>query len=360
MPTCRTQHSVARRQIGGAIRNGLLLLALTLVAIYFLHCTGGISDSLAVARRLAWPVLILAVVAQFFSYLSSADLLRATVQWSGHRLSMLRATMIEVAASTLSLAPGGVVTYTAAVYRWTRKRGIPSCAAAVDGFVVSLFNAASMLFFGVVSAILLITRHQLAGNEAVGVAVVSVVVLVAIAVAIAAIIWPSWLIFILRAARRLPLIRHLSWLERADDGVAKLKVTVSNLRCGRWGRPAAGATLNVVFDVATLALVFYAAGARVGTATLLAGYGLPIMLGQASFLPGGLAVTELSMGALYVSLGLRPSVVIPSVVTYRLLSLWLPAVLGLPLIARLQLKVPDSPHTSTITISNPLPNSSSR
>jgi uncharacterized protein (TIRG00374 family) len=314
------------------------LTALTLVAIYFLHGTGGISDSFVVARRLAWPVLILAVVAQFFSYLSSADLLRATVRWSGHRLSMVRATMIELAASTLSLAPGGVVTYTAAVYRWTRKRGIPTCTAAVDGLVVSLFNAASMLFFGVVSAVLLIARHRLAGNETVGVAVVSVVVLVAIAVAIAAIIWPSWLIVILRVARRLPLIRQVSWLERVDDGVAQLRVTVSKLHRGRWGRPAASAVLNVAFDAATLAFVFYAAGSRVGTATLLAGYGLPIMLGQASFLPGGLAVTELSMGALYISLGLRPSVVIPSVVTYRLLSLWLPAVLGLPLIAHLQLK----------------------
>ena len=171
-----------------------------------------------------------------------------------------------------------------------------------------------------------------------GVAVVSVVVLVAIAVVIAAIIWPSWLIVILRVARRLPLIRRISWLERADEGVAQVRVTVSKLHRGKWGRPATGAVLNVAFDAATLALVFYAAGARVGTATLLAGYGLPIMLGQASFLPGGLAVTELSMGALYISLGLRPSVVIASVVTYRLVSLWLPALIGLPLIVYLQLK----------------------
>jgi putative heme transporter len=251
---------------------------------------------------------------------------------------MVRATMIEVATSTLSLAPGGAVSYTAAVYRWTRKGGVPSCTAAVAGFVVTLFNAASLLVFGVVSAALLIGQHRLAGNEAVAVAIVSVVILATIAVAAAAVIWPSWLIVILRAARRLPLIRRASWLQRADDQVAQLKATVSTLRHGGWGRPAASAALNLAFDAATLALVFNAAGVRVGTATLLAGYGLPIMLGQASFLPGGLAVTELSMSALYISLGLRPSVVIASVVTYRLVSLWLPAVLGLPLIVYLQLR----------------------
>jgi uncharacterized membrane protein YbhN (UPF0104 family) len=308
------------------------------VAVYALQRTGDISDSLLVARGLAWPFLLLAVVAQCCSYLGSAELLRATVRRSGHTLSLSRATMIEVATSTLALAPGGVVSYTAAVYRWTRKRGIPSCTAAVAGFVVTLFNAASLLFFGIVSAVLLIGQNRLAGHEAAAVGIVSVVILATIAMAIAAVIWPAWLVVILRVARRLPLIRRVPWLQRADDEIAQLRATVANLRRGNWARPAVSAALNVVFDAATLALVFYAAGVRVGTVTLLAGYGLPIMLGQASFLPGGLAVTELSMSALYISLGLRPSVVIASVVTYRLVSLWLPAALGLPLVVHLQLR----------------------
>jgi uncharacterized protein (TIRG00374 family) len=251
---------------------------------------------------------------------------------------MSRATIIQIAASTITLVPGGTVGCTAAVYRWTRKGGVPTCSAAVTGFVVTLFNAASLLFFGVVSAALLIGQHRLTGNEAIAIAIVGVGIVITIVLAIGAAIWPSWLIFILQAARRLPLLRHASWPQRADDSIAKLRATVSKLRRGRWGRPAASAALNMAFDAATLALVFYAAGARVGTATLLAGYGLPIMLGQASFLPGGLAVTELSMSALFISLGLTPSVVIASVITYRLVSLWLPALIGLPLIVYLQLK----------------------
>jgi uncharacterized protein (TIRG00374 family) len=334
----RTEQSGARRPIAAVILRALILLAFVLSVAYLLPHTGDISDSLMVAQRLAWPVLVLAVAAQFFSYISSAELLRATLRQSGHTLSMSRATIIEIATSTLSLVPGGAIGSTAAVYRWTRKGGVPSCSAAVTGFVVTLFNASSLLFFGVVSAVLLIGQHRLAGNEAIAVAIVSVAILATIVVAIVAAIWPSWLIFILSAARRLPLIRHASWLQRADDSIAQLRATVAGLRRGKWGRAAASAALNVAFDAATLALVFYAAGARVGTATLLAGYGLPIMLGQASLLPGGLAVTEFSMSALYISLGLRPSVVIASVVTYRLVSLWLPALIGLPLIVYLQLK----------------------
>jgi uncharacterized membrane protein YbhN (UPF0104 family) len=338
MDTSRAQKSGVRSTLRVATRYGLPLLVLALVAVYVFRRTDDISDSLLVAQGLAWPVLILAVVAQFFSSLSGAELLRATVRRSGHTLSMSRAAMIEAATSTISLAPGGAVSYAAAIYRWTRKGGVPSCAAAVAGFVATLFNATSLLFFGVLSAALLIGQHQLTGNEAVGVAVVSVVILATIAVGAAAVIWPSWLVVVLRACRRVPLVRHVSWLQRADEKVAQLRATVSDLRRGGWGRPAASAALNVAFDAATLALIFYAAGARIGTATLLAGYGLPIMLGQASFLPGGLAVTEFSMSALYISLGLRPSVVIASVVTYRLVSLWLPAILGLPLMVHLQLR----------------------
>jgi uncharacterized membrane protein YbhN (UPF0104 family) len=338
MDLCPTQQRSERRPIRVVMRYGSLLLVLGLVAAYVLPHTGDIHDSLLLTPRLAWPVLILALVAQMFSYLSSADLLRTTVRQSGHTLSMFRATMIEVATSAIALAPGGVVSYTAAVYRWTRKGGVPPCTAAVAGSVVALFNTASLLFFGVVSAVLLIGRDRLDGGEGITVAIVGALIVAIIAVAVAAVIWPSWLTGVVRAARRLPLVRRIPSLQRADDDIATLGATISNLRRGGWGRPAASAALNLAFDAATLALVFYAAGARVGTVTLLAGYGLPIMLGQASFLPGGLAVTEISMSALYISLGLRPSVVIASVVTYRLVSLWLPALFGLPLIVVLQLR----------------------
>jgi uncharacterized protein (TIRG00374 family) len=338
MDPCRSEPNREGRSIVAIVARALILFVVVLSAAYLLARSGEISDSLTVARRLAWPILILAIVTQFFSYLSSGELLRATLRQSGHTLSMFRATVIQIATSTLSLVPGGNVGCTAAVYRWIRKGGVPSWSAALSGLVVTLFNAASLLLFGVISAVLLIGQHRLPGNEAIAVAVVSVGILATIAVAILGAIRPSWLTMILAGARRIPVVRNTKSLQRADDRIAQLRVTVTRLRRGRWGRSAASAALNVAFDAATLALVFDAAGARVGTGTLLAGYGLPIMLGQASLLPGGLAVTELSMSAIFISLGLTPSVVIASVITYRLVSLWLPALVGLPLIGYLQLK----------------------
>jgi uncharacterized protein (TIRG00374 family) len=338
MNSCRPEPEGARRRTAAWVWRVVILLAAGLAATVLLMQTGDISGSLMVARRLAWSVLMLAVVTQFLSYLSNGELLRATVRQTGHTLSLSRATMIEIASATLSMAPGGNVSCAAAVYRWTRKGGVPPSSAAVTGVVVAMFNAAALLVFGIVSALLLIGQHRLAGNEALAVAFVSVGIVAMIVAAVLAATWPPALRFLLRTAGRVPLLRRTSLLQRADDRIAQLRDIVARLRSGRWGGAAAGAALNMAFDAATLALVFYAAGTPIGAATLLAGYGLPIMLGQASFLPGGLAVTEVSMSAVYISLGLRPSVVIASVVTYRLVSLWLPALVGLPLIAWLQIR----------------------
>ena len=338
MDPCRTEPDGAPGRTATLIKGAVYVLVVALIAAYLLMRTGEISASLKVAHRLAWSALIFAIVAQFFSYLSGGELLRATLRQTGHTLGLWRATIIQIATSSLSMLPGGSVSCPPAVYRWTRQGGVPAYSAAVSGAVVALFNAASLLVFGVVSAVLLMGQHRLAGSQAVAVTLVSIGIVATILTAIAAAVWPPALRFLLWIARRIPFLRRRSWLQRADDRVAQFRATALRLRSGQWAGAAASAALNMAFDAATLALVFYAAGARVGAATLLAGYGLPIMLGQASFLPGGLAVTEVSMSAVYISLGLRPPIVIASVITYRLVSLWLPALAGLPMIAYLQVK----------------------
>ena len=73
---------------------------------------------------------------------------------------------------------------------------------------------------------------------------------------------------------------------------------------GAWHRPMVGAFLNVAFDMLTLYFLFVAAGENVSLGVLLAGYGLPLLLGKVAFIiPGGVGVVESSMAALYTGLG---------------------------------------------------------
>src|SRR5260370_22233727 len=111
MSSRHTQKRDASQRIASATRSFVLLVVLALLTIYVLHRLTDISESLSVARGLAWPVLVLAIAIESLSYVSGADVLRSTVLLTGHRMTLLRATMIDVAGATLGLVAAGVVGY---------------------------------------------------------------------------------------------------------------------------------------------------------------------------------------------------------------------------------------------------------
>ena len=96
----------------------------------------------------------------------------------------------------------------------------------------------------------------------------------------------------------------------------------------------------------TLYLLFAAAGHAVSPGILLVGYGLPLLLGKMSFLPGGVGIVEGTMAALYDGLGVPDGVTVVVILTYRVLSFWLPTLLGFPLVPYLQ-RTSSSSHDET-------------
>jgi uncharacterized protein (TIRG00374 family) len=97
-----------------------------------------------------------------------------------------------------------------------------------------------------------------------------------------------------------------------------------------------GATANIFFDLGTLFFLFVAAGHTVSPGILLAGYGLPLLLGKVSLLPGGVGIVEGTMAALYNGLGVPAPVTVVVILAYRLISFWLPTLVGFPLVPYLQ------------------------
>jgi uncharacterized protein (TIRG00374 family) len=100
---------------------------------------------------------------------------------------------------------------------------------------------------------------------------------------------------------------------------------------GRWRGPVLGDTLNVGFDILTLYFLFLAAHDTANPGLVLAGYGLPLLAGKLSVLPGGLGVVEGGMVALYQALGVPGGEAVVVILSYRLLSFWIPVLLGFPL-----------------------------
>jgi glycosyltransferase 2 family protein len=136
---------------------------------------------------------------------------------------------------------------------------------------------------------------------------------------------------------------HLAhWLHRPLDPIATQKQANDLFNAwdllwnGRWHLLVFGALTNVAFDILTLYCLFVAAGYDISIGSLLTGYALPLILAKIAFiLPGGVGVVETSMVALYASLGVPNAIAVVVVLGYRVISFWLPSLLGFPIAAYL-------------------------
>ncbi|HLF78040.1 MAG TPA: lysylphosphatidylglycerol synthase domain-containing protein [Dehalococcoidia bacterium] len=102
------------------------------------------------------------------------------------------------------------------------------------------------------------------------------------------------------------------------------------VRRGGWRRPIFGDALNVGFDILTFFLLFFAASYSASPGRVLPGCGLPPWLAS-SVLPGGMGVVEGGMVARYEALGVASGVAVVGDLRYRLLSFWIPVLIGVPL-----------------------------
>ena len=136
------------------------------------------------------------------------------------------------------------------------------------------------------------------------------------------------------------VVRATRWIKRIRPGADEsLLIDVAEhatqawhtMRKGGFLRPAIASFLYLVFDFLCLRYSLLAAGQHPYFSTILAAYGVPLLLGRSSFLPGGIAVTEVAMAALLGGLGVPGSAAVVSVLTYRLISFWVPALVGIPI-----------------------------
>ena len=297
-----------------------------------------LQHSLAVIKAMVWWAVGLAVAAQVLSYLSSGYLVKVIAALEGHRMSIVRGTIVSTAATSLGLAGGGPVGSVAATYRWMRGSGAGVEGATLAGWLPPLLYDGAELVIAIFGLIHLLIVHQLSTVQAVAFSAILLVLLLVFGV----IVWGnrhrSRVSSVAeRVAHRWADLRHRSYDPAATKPALDRWFGVfDSLGSGGWRGPALGAILNTLFDILTLYALFVAAGHAVSPGILLAGYGLPLLLGKLSFLPGGVGVVEATMTAMYNGLGVPNAVTVIVVLAYRFLSFWLPLFIGLPLIAYLQ------------------------
>jgi uncharacterized protein (TIRG00374 family) len=312
----------------------LLALVVHLVMAQFTSFSAAVH---LLSRLLPWAVAA-AALGQVGSYLGSGYLLKAAAKLMGQHLSLVRGTAISLGATTVGLVAGGAVGGTAVTYRWVRGSGVSRPGAALAGPLPAVLEAATLAAIGSCGLVYLLLTRRMAPA------------LIAIFAGVVVLIFGMGVFWWWSLRHRRQWVAVLSWLERlwtkvrrkafdAETTAVRVNRSIDAWEClrdGGWRGPGLGALINAGFDMGTLYFLFVAVGHPLGPGEFLAVYGLPLMLGKLSVIPGGIGLVEGSMAVLYHALGIAQPVIVVVILAYRLLSLWLPSLVGLPIVIYLQ------------------------
>ena len=328
-----------RRRPMRIARNLPLLLVLGLAVHLLLPQITALQHSLDVIKQMAWWAVGLAIAAQVGSYLGSGYMLQSLVAVAGDKLSLLEGTAVSTAAASVGRVVGGMVGSAAATARWMRALGVGKGGAMLTGWLPSFVNNLLLWVVGLAGVVHLLLVHDLTAVQVVGFSFTAVL----LALATVIVVWgaghrPQLLHLAESFARRVATLRHRPYNpDGPTSATERLFSAWDALQTGGWRGPLLGAAINVGADMLTLYFFFVAAGHAVSPGVLLAGYGLPLLLGKAAFfLPGGVGIVEGTMTALYTGLGVPGGVVVVVILAYRVVSFWLPTVVGYPFAAWLQ------------------------
>jgi uncharacterized membrane protein YbhN (UPF0104 family) len=289
--------------------------------------------SIQVLRKMSVLLILCAAFAQILSYIGNGYMIRSLLSTAKQHLGILRCILMIVASASVGLVAVGTVGNSAAMYGLARRAGIRQEGALMASWLPAILNNAVLLVFALIGMAQLFILHDLSYGQLIGFGL-AVLFLFTLA---GGILWGAFnrsriLDISIRISRGWARFRrHQYSPEPTMDAVDRIFLAGDGLRSGKWRGALAGAAGNVLFDMLTLYLVFNAAGFRVGPGVLLGGYGLPLFLSKFTFLPGGIGLIEGTMAAIYISLGVPGATAVVVILTYRILSFWIPTILGFPL-----------------------------
>ena len=315
------------------------LIVLGLGVNYLLPKIEVLYKSFQVMRDMALWAILLAIVFQVISFLGRGYLIQVLVRLFGDDLSLMRATMISLAAISVGMVAGGVVASVTVTYLWLRNSGVRNEGATLTGTVPILINNVLLLFMSIIGMVHLFIKQELRYFQVVSFGIT----LVLLCILLGVVIW------FVRHRQQFTQIAHWCgalWArvrKRAYSGdqveveIARLYDSGKMLVGGGWRKPLLGGMIYVVFEMFVLYALFLAIGYPVSMGALLTGYALPILLARVSgIIPGGIGVIETAMIAIYVSLGMPDADAVAVVLVYRLVSFWAPMLLGFPAMLILQ------------------------
>lgn len=325
----------------------LILVLLGLAVNLVLPKMMDIRHAIEVIREMTWWVVALALLAEGLAYLGSGYCLGALLDLHNHRLSVVEGAMIALTSASIGLVAGGWIGSAAATYRFVNKRGASKSSATIAGILPSMLVNAAIILVSVVGITFLAITDRITQSQLIQYGLFLLFLIFFTYSYLLALVFPNATYKVVNWA----LWNWSRWRKKPYDpastkqNVNSMLQAWKSLRKGSWFRPLLGAFAYILFDMACLYLVLYAAGHQVHLGVLFASYGIPFLIAKIAFiLPGGVGVIEATMVALLSSLGVPGEVSVVAVIGYRLISFWITTFVGLalsPFLTRKKAVVPD-------------------
>ena len=313
------------------------LLATLFLAVHLLlpQLAGLEATSRALARTNVWIILGF-VALQAASFSAYAELVRTLLRAGGAdvpRSLVQRASIVS--ASLAKTLPGGSTTALALTMRTLSANGVDASRAATALAASGALSAATLgILLPVAAATAILMGH--AGGIALGGAAAALVVLTAVSLVPLAIRDPDALALrverIVAAVARGPLRRlDPSAAARAVcGGVAMLRALLDDRR--KLARAFGWASANWLLDAAVLFGIAATLGSGMPLGAIPLAYVLAQLLTAVPITPGGVGVVETAVTGALVAAGAPGGSATVTVLGWRLLSHWLPILVGLALL----------------------------
>lgn len=313
------------------------LTIIVLAIIFFLPRITALGNYLLVIREMSKIIVFFAAVAKVCSFLANGYLLKELVKFENAHISILRGSLIINAAGSVGLVAGGWLSAAAATYFWVSKNNDVTEGAVLAGVMPQALNNIILALLSALGMIYLLVNHQQLSHAQI---IIYSVIFFFVGLSVFLIFFgirheKAVMKIVLNIASFVMRLFHRPYEEEKIRNVVSNILSNLRLLSNRgWIKPTIGAVLFVVFDILVLYLFFLAADYPVKIGVMISGYSLALLLGRgAFFLPGGIGLIESSMIAFYSTLGVPGSVSIAVVLSYRLISFWIPSILGFPTMA---------------------------
>ncbi|WP_027717787.1 lysylphosphatidylglycerol synthase transmembrane domain-containing protein [Desulfovirgula thermocuniculi] len=313
-------------------------VALFLAAGFAATHLGRAREIWQVFRRGTWGWTAVAVLLQLAFLLNQSALYKAAYQMAGLPQGFKKLLMLVTSSAFVSaVIPGGTLSGASVMIYDGLKQGWDFSRVLIANLIFYLFDYLAFLVLLAVALLYLFLRGSLQQYELLATAFLLLLVCGLFLILFFTATRPSTVLSLSgklsRLAGRLfpPTARKLSDCDKkAEESVWQLSKA---LKAAAYCRPVLlRAVLHaLLMDGISLLQVqafFLAFGQAPGPGCLIAGYAIGVLFMIVSITPQGVGIVEGAMTTAYISLGVPPEQAVLVTFSYRVLSLWLPVVLG--------------------------------